>query len=130
MNPERRQRTRLPWLKFSAQVKIQRSLFNSEWIEVVPYDYSEFGMGIQTDEQFEIDAKVTLSLSLEMDIGSIYIEFLPGFVRYKEKHHSRFNYGIEFDATSRQLQDKFILEQLIHIKKILKKRLRLQNRQL
>jgi hypothetical protein len=130
MNPERRQRTRLPWLKFSAQVKIQRSLFNSEWIEVVPFDYSEFGMGIQTDEQFDIDDKVTLSLSLEMEIGSIYIETIPGFVRYKEKHHSRFNYGIEFDQSSRQLSEQSIRGHLVHIKKILQKRQRLQKRQM
>ena len=126
MNSERRLRQRLPWLKFSALVKVQRSLFNAEWINVVPYDYSEFGMGIQTDEQFDLEDKVILSLCLEMEVGQITIDPLPGVVRYKEKHHSRFNYGIEFDQNARQLSQSSIRDHLIHIKKALQKQQRLK----
>ncbi len=94
---ERRRRERVRWLRFESQVRVRRSLLRKEWVKVVPFDFSRFGMGIQTDEQFEVGKKVCLSLELARECAAmVCVPELQGLVRYKEKHHSRFNYGIEF----------------------------------
>lgn len=98
---ERRRCDRYRWLRFESRVCVRRSLFNKEWISVVPYDFSHYGMGVQTDEAYELGDPVCLSLELTQESGVILVPRLTGVVRYKEKHHSRFNYGVEFTFQSR-----------------------------
>ena len=80
---------------------IKRSLFKREWIPVVPYDFSHYGMGIQTDEVYGMGDEVCLSLELFQEGEQVTIPSVKGIVRYKEKHHSRFNYGVEFTFSSK-----------------------------
>tara|TARA_R110001592_G_scaffold59905_3_gene182027 strand:+ start:41325 stop:41738 length:414 start_codon:yes stop_codon:yes gene_type:complete len=96
MNKERRRLHRQNWLKLESRVFIRRGLLKKEWISVVPFDFSRYGLGIQTDEVYELGDEVSLSLKLLKNSLVISIPLLRGYVRYKEKHHSRFNYGVEF----------------------------------
>ncbi len=119
MGDERRRHERLSWLRFESKVQVRRSFFKKEWIPVVPFDYSHYGMGIQTDEVFEIGEQVELSLELNKENSHILVPKLKGVMRYKEKHHSRFNYGVEFLFESRQ--DKLMMdEDLIRIEQALR----------
>lgn len=128
MSDERRQKPRLPWIKFNSKVKVRRGLFSSEWIDIVPFDYSKYGMGIQTDEVFELKDNVNLSISLEMEVGCVEIELVTGIVRYREKHHSRFNYGIEFDYTSKSVGKGTVKADLEHIEQVLTKHEQMKKR--
>src|SRR5690606_30999985 len=90
-----------------------------EWVNVVPFDFSRFGMGIQTDEQFAVGETVCLTLALCRESAGVTIPELQGLVRYKEKHHSRFNYGVEF--TFRAVIERYAVEeQLIRIEAALR----------
>lgn len=101
MNKERRRLQRQNWLKLESKVYIRRGLLKKEWVAVVPFDFSRYGMGIQTDEAYGLGDEVTLSLKLIKDNLEISIPIIRGYVRYKEKHHSRFNYGVEFCFASK-----------------------------
>lgn len=119
MSKERRRLQRHSWLKLESRVFIRRGLLKKEWIPVVPFDYSRYGLGIQTDEVYDIGDEVSLSLKLIKDNLEIEIPFLHGYVRYKEKHHSRFNYGVEFCFTSKS--EKLVLdEDLMRIEQTLR----------
>ncbi|TNC81047.1 MAG: hypothetical protein C9356_10620 [Oleiphilus sp.] len=96
MNEGRRRSERFSWLTFEAKVFIKRSFFVKEWIPVVPFDFSRFGLGIQTDEAFEIGEEVQLTFDLEKEDLEVKIPAIKGIVRYKSKVHSRFDYGVEF----------------------------------
>ena len=120
MKNERRRYDRHRWLHFESRVRVKRSLFKKEWIPVVPYDFSRYGLGIQTDETFDIDDMVCLSLELTKQDSVISIPHIEGVVRYKEKHHSRFNYGVEFLFGSKA--EQLILEEdLIRIEQALRR---------
>lgn len=115
-------------MRFKSEVKVRRTLFHSEWVEVYPFDFSRYGSGIQTDEQFEVGETIVLTLSLEMEAGSIYLDSVPAIIRHKIKHHSRFNYGVEFDYSARVLSKAATIADLEHIENILKKHCELQAR--
>lgn len=116
---EKRRCDRQSWVRLESQVLMRRSLFKKEWIPVVPFDFSRYGMGIQTDEDFSSGEEVQLSLDFESESGEVCIPLLKGIVRYKEKHHSRFNYGVEFVYSSRS--EKIQVESdLMSIERILK----------
>jgi len=96
MNEGRRRSDRYAWLNFEAKVYIKRSFFVKEWIPVLPFDFSRFGLGIQTDEIFEVGEQVQLTFDLEKEDLKVDIPLIKGIVRYKKKIHSRFDYGVEF----------------------------------
>ncbi len=93
---DRRRIYRQEWVRLESHVFIKRSFLQKEWIPVVPFDFSRYGMGIQTDEAYQLGDEVCLSLKLIKSNIEIDVPMLRGYVRYKEKHHSRFNYGVEF----------------------------------
>jgi len=101
MSDERRRTERHNWLRLDSKVCIKRSIFKKEWVPVVPFDFSHYGMGIQTDEVYRLGDDVCLSLELTQEGKKVTIPILKGHVRYKEKHHSRFNYGVEFAFVSK-----------------------------
>jgi len=101
MKDERRRSERHNWLRLDSKVCIKRSIFKKEWVPVVPFDFSHYGMGIQTDEVYHLGDNVCLSLALAQEGQQVTIPMLKGVVRYKEKHHSRFNYGVEFTFVSK-----------------------------
>lgn len=120
MTNERRRTERQTWLRLESRVNIKRSLFKREWIPVVPFDFSRYGMGIQTDEVYMLGDEVVLSLTLHKGELEIDIPLLKGLVRYKEKHHSRFNYGVEFCFPSKS--EKLALdEELVGIERLLRR---------
>ncbi|MDX1453149.1 MAG: hypothetical protein R3183_11380 [Oleiphilaceae bacterium] len=119
MSRERRRNERFSWLRFESRVQVRRSLFKKEWIPVVPFDYSHFGMGIQTDEMFEVGDEIELCLELSKENSVISVPRLKGIMRYKEKHHSRFNYGVEFIFASR-IEKLSTDEDLIRIEQALR----------
>lgn len=96
MNKGRRRSERYSWLSFEARVFIKRSFFVKEWVPVLPFDFSRFGVGIQTDEAYEVGEEVQLSFQLEKEDLAVEIPKIKGVVRYKTKIHSRFDYGVEF----------------------------------
>jgi len=101
MKDERRRSERHNWLRLDSKVCIKRSIFKKEWVPVVPFDFSHYGMGVQTDEIYHLGDDVCLSLELAQEDQLVKIPILKGVVRYKEKHHSRFNYGVEFKFASK-----------------------------
>ena len=101
MKDERRRSERHDWLRLDSKVCIKRSIFKKEWVPIVPFDYSHYGLGVQTDEVYHLGDEVCLSLELTQEDQSVIIPVLKGIVRYKEKHHSRFNYGVEFTFASK-----------------------------
>jgi Tfp pilus assembly protein PilZ len=101
-------------------VYIKRSLFKKEWIPVVPFDYSRYGIGLQTDEAYELGDEVVLSLKLLKEDFVLDLPMLKGVVRYKEKHHSRFNYGVEFSFSSKQ-EKLQVNDDLVAIETILRR---------
>lgn len=109
MNSERRRLCRQNWLKLESYVFIRRGLLKKEWISVIPFDFSRYGVGIQTDEVYCLGDEVSLSLKLLKNSSEISIPFLRGYVRYKEKHHSRFNYGVEFCFSSKS--EKLVMDE-------------------
>ena len=118
MKDERRRSDRHNWLRLDSKVCIKRSIFKKEWVPVVPFDFSHYGMGIQTDEVYQLGEDVCLSLELTQADHNVMIPILKGVVRYKEKHHSRFNYGVEFSFVSKT--EKLALdESLIMIERAL-----------
>ncbi len=117
---ERRRTKRQSWLRLESSVYIKRSLFKKEWIPVVPFDFSRYGMGIQTDEVYHLGDDVVLSLKLLKDDLEVELPLLKGIVRYKEKHHSRFNYGVEFSFASKNDRLK-VNDDLIVIEQILRR---------
>lgn len=119
MSNEKRRHYRHTWLKLESRVFIRRGLLKKEWIPVVPFDFSRYGMGIQTDETYNLGDEVSLSLKLIKDGLEITVPLLRGYVRYKEKHHSRFNYGVEFCFSSKS--EKIIRdEELMKIEQTLR----------
>jgi len=128
MSSDKGKQARIPWLKFSAEVKVRRSFFNSEWIGVFPSDFTRLGMGMQTDEVFEKDEQVLLNLSLDMEAGSTKLAAVPAIVKSKIKHHSRFNYELEFDYSARSFIRNKLEDELIRIEDILDKHAKLQDR--
>lgn len=119
MNEGRRRADRYAWLNFEAKVFIKRSFFVKEWIPVVPFDFSRFGLGIQTDEMFEVGEQVQLSFELENANIKVQVPELKGIVRYKTKVHSRYDYGVEFAFVSKQQQHE-LNDDLIRIERALK----------
>ena len=101
MKDERRRSERHNWLRLDSKVCIKRSIFKKEWVPVVPFDFCHYGMGVQTDEVYQLGDEVCLSLELSQEGSNVAIPILKGLVRYKEKHHSRFNYGVEFTFSSK-----------------------------
>ncbi|KZY73237.1 hypothetical protein A3740_19450, partial [Oleiphilus sp. HI0068] len=120
MANERRRTERHNWLRLESSVYIKRSLFKKEWIPVVPFDFSRYGMGIQTDEVYHLGDEVVLSLKLLKEDVEVELPLLKGLVRYKEKHHSRFNYGVEFSFASKHDKLK-INDELVAIEQILRR---------
>ncbi len=119
MSSERRRAERCSWLRFESKVFVKRSLFKKEWIPVVPFDFSHYGMGIQTDEIYHIGDEVVLSLQLSRENSEITIPTIKGILRYKEKHHSRFNYGVEFVFASK-VEKTALDEDLMKIEQLLR----------
>ena len=120
MTNERRRSIRQSWLSLESSVYIKRSMFKREWIPVVPFDFSRYGMGIQTDEVYDLGDEVVLSLKLLKNDDEIDISVLRGVVRYKEKHHSRFNYGVEFNFTSK-VEKSDLSDTLVTIESMLRR---------
>lgn len=120
MKDERRRSDRYVWVRFESKVQVRRSLLKKEWISVEPFDFSRFGMGIQTDEAYQIGDQVALSLSFAKENAALEVPLIKGIVRYKEKHHSRFNYGVEFTFASK-IEKYSMDEDLIWIENALKK---------
>jgi len=118
MQDERRRSERHNWLRLDSKVCIKRSFFKKEWVPVVPFDFSHYGMGIQTDEVYKLGDEVCLSLELTQEEQFVAIPVLKGIVRYKEKHHSRFNYGVEFCFASRS-EKETLDDDLIKIERAL-----------
>jgi len=118
MSKERRRLERHGWLRLESQVFIKRSLFKKEWVPVVPFDFSRYGLGIQTDEVYELKDEVVLSLKLTKKNAVVDIPLISGCVRYKEKHHSRFNYGVEFYFLSEN-EKKLLNDPLLQIEETL-----------
>jgi PilZ domain len=119
MNKDSRRTERYSWLSFEAKVHVKRSFFVKEWIPVVPFDFSRFGLGIQTDETFVVGEEVQLMLELENEDLDLTVPTIRGIVRYKTKIHSRFDYGVEFVFPSKlsrhELDDDLIrIERALH----------------
>jgi hypothetical protein len=77
--------------------------------------------------------QVCLSLTLCRESAGISIPELQGLVRYKEKHHSRFNYGVEFvfrDAIERYALEEQLIRIEVALRKFVGERCRDQNLQL
>lgn len=118
---ERRKRKRLPWLNLEAKLKVKKSLFSSAWLEVRPFDYNKFGMGIMTIHDLELGDKINISLRLDLEVGEIVIEDLIGVIRYKSPKMGLNSFGLEFDSDSKIFKKQETQEHLERIEQILAK---------
>lgn len=118
---ERRRFRRHPSVKLIASAKSKKGLFNP-WVEVLPRDYSKRGMAIETQEAFEINQPITLSITLEMELGEIHVTKVEGVIKNKIPSSPIPRYGVEFDySANRHMKSVETQSQLGRIEGILER---------
>ncbi len=97
MKKELRARRRMPTANLTSSIRVSKGLLKSIWEEARPKDFSLYGMCLKTNRLFNTDDKITVSLTLEMDMGVIDVEKVTARVVRINKLVGFYEYGIEFD---------------------------------
>jgi hypothetical protein len=97
MNKDLRARRRMPTANLKASLQVSRGMLDSIWEEVRPMNFSLFGMGLKTNRVLKVDSKITLSLTLEIDLGEIHVSKIKARIVRVTKLVGFYEYGIEFD---------------------------------
>lgn len=98
---ERRRRERLPFIQMDARVKIKKSFFSNQWVEVTVNDFSKLGMAIVGDHEFREGDKIVFSLRLNTEVGDITVEQAQAIVRNARVGDSGNIVGVEFDSNQK-----------------------------
>ena len=118
---ERRRRPRFPLENLRIHLRVKRGLFSREWVAVKPFDFSRTGVGFKTDELLTPGEHIVVSLRLELEFGDVLVEEADGIVRHSEKECSCFNYGVEFDLSSRRMKREEIQYSLSRMEVLLER---------
>jgi len=87
----------MPTANLTSSIRVSKGLLKSIWEEARPKDFSLFGMCLKTNRIYNPGDKVTVSLTLELDMGSIVVEQITANVIRVNKIVGFYEYGIEFD---------------------------------
>ncbi|UZW73604.1 PilZ domain-containing protein [Alkalimarinus sediminis] len=87
----------MPTANLTSSIRVSKGLLKSLWEDARPKDYSLFGMCLKTNRVYKPGDKITVSLSLELDMGSIEVEQITANVIRVNELVGFFEYGIEFD---------------------------------
>ena len=63
---EQKKAKALTWLNLEAKLKVKKISVLQCWLEVRPFDYNKFGMGIMTIHDLELGTKSTFLLDLTL----------------------------------------------------------------
>jgi hypothetical protein len=121
MKKDLRARKRMPTANLKASLQISKGILDSIWEEVRPMNFSLFGMGLKTNRTLKVDSKVTLSLTLEIDMGEIHIEKIKARVVRMNKLVGFYEYGIEFDKKIVENANSQTAQNLMRIENFLSK---------
>jgi hypothetical protein len=80
----------------NTRIKVKRGFFTRDWVDVKTFEFADTHCVIKTDEIYEINAPITLSFSLRLEMDDIVIDEFVGKVRKKKKDCSCFHYYIDF----------------------------------
>ena len=97
MKKDLRARRRMPTANLTSSIRVSKGFLKSIWEEARPKDFSLYGMCLKTNRLFDTDKKITVSLTLEMDMGTINVEQITARVVRVNKLVGFYEYGIEFD---------------------------------
>ncbi len=97
MKNDLRARKRMPTANLTSTIRISKGLLKSIWEDARPKDFSLFGMCLKTNRVYSPGDKITVSLSLELDMGAIEVEQITANVIRVNKLVGFYEYGIEFD---------------------------------
>ncbi|MCG8610660.1 MAG: PilZ domain-containing protein [Pseudomonadales bacterium] len=94
---ELRARTRMPTANLKSSIRVSKGLLKQLWEEARAKDFSFFGMCLKTNREYHVDDVITLSLQLELDVGTIGIEQINARIVRVNKLVGFYEYGVEFD---------------------------------
>ena len=70
----------MPTAHLTSSIRVSKGFIKSIWEEARPKDFSLFGMCLKTNRLFNTDDKITVSLTLEMDMEQLTLsKSLPGW---------------------------------------------------
>ena len=97
MKNDLRARKRMPTANLTSSIRVSKGLLKSIWEDARPKDFSLFGMCLKTNRVYQPGDKITLSLTLELDMGAIEVEQITANIIRVNKLVGFYEYGIEFD---------------------------------
>lgn len=97
MKNDLRARKRMPTANLTSSIRVSKGLLKSIWEDARPKDFSLFGMCLKTNRMYTPGDKITVSLSLELDMGAIEVEQITAKVIRVNELVGFYEYGIEFD---------------------------------
>ncbi|MCA9915720.1 MAG: PilZ domain-containing protein [Anaerolineae bacterium] len=128
MITELRARTRMPTANLKASIRVSKGILQSLWEDARARDFTFFGMCIKTNREYRVDDLITLSLSLELDMGLISVEHIHARVARVHKLVGFYEYGLEFDKKVVQNPTSHIAMNLLRIENVLQKQAALSAR--
>jgi len=87
----------MPTANLTSSIRVSKGLLKSIWEDARPKDFSLFGMCLKTNRVYQPGDKITLSLTLELDMGAIEVEQITANIIRVNKLVGFYEYGIEFD---------------------------------
>ena len=121
MKNDLRARKRMPTANLTSSIRVSKGLLKSIWEDARPKDFSLFGMCLKTNRVYKPGDKITLSLSLELDMGGIEVEQITANVIRVNKLVGFYEYGIEFDKKIVGNPDNAITLNMMRIESFLAK---------
>ena len=97
MKNDLRARKRMPTANLTASIRVSKGILKSIWEEARPKDFSLIGMCLKTNRRYSTGDKITLFLSLELDMGTIVVDQISANVVRVHELVGFYEYGIEFD---------------------------------
>ena len=116
-----RARRRMPTANLTSSIRVSKGFLKSIWEEARPKDFSLYGMCLKTNRLFDTDEKITVSLTLEMDMGEINVEQIMARVVRVNKLVGFYEYGIEFDKKVVENTSDSISRNMMRIENFLEK---------
>ena len=121
MKNDLRARKRMPTANLTSTIRVSKGLLKSIWEDARPKDFSLFGMCLKTNRAYNPGDKITVSLSLELDMGGIEVEQITANVIRVNKLVGFYEYGIEFDKKIVGNPDNAITLNMMRIENFLAK---------
>ncbi len=87
----------MPTANLKSSIRVSKGILKDIWEDARAKDFSFFGMCLKTYRVFNIDDIITLSFSLELDMGTIGITQIEARIVRSNKLVGFYEYGVEFD---------------------------------